>query len=250
VATARLQGRVLASFLLVALVVAALAVLISLGMWQLRRAAEKAAIRDAFETRSAAAPLRLGAERLDPVEHEFFRVAAKGTWQPRDQILIDNQVRQGQPGYRVMTPLKLKGADMSVLVDRGWIPWGPSRQVVPMAPAPEGEVTVEGLLRLPATDFYTLEKSAPGPGQPVWQNLDMARYRELTGLVLQDLIVVMSPESGGGGFARDWPKYTDAWIARHRGYALQWFGLAAVLVVVVVAAVLRRRIRSEETLDA
>ena len=123
--------------------------------------------------------------------------------------------------------------------DRGWIPWGSTRDAVPAVPTPSGRVNLSGLLKLPNEDFYTLEKTKPEPGQAVWQHLDMAHYRNLHAFDLQPMILIMSPQSAGGGFERELPTYTDEWVARHRGYALQWFGLAAVLVIVSLALFLR-----------
>ena len=48
-------------------------------------------------------------------------------------------------------------------------------------------------------------------------------------------------DSSGSGFVRAWPGYEDAWIARHRGYALQWFSLAIVLVIIYVVLQVRTR---------
>lgn len=56
---------------------------------------------------------------------------------------------------------------------------------------------------------------------------------------MQDLVLLMSPDSTGGGFARELPAYDDDWVARHRAYALQWFGLAAVLFIIVAVLTVR-----------
>jgi len=234
-----MQGRFLVRALVAVGFVAAMAALVSLGMWQLERGREKAEIRAVLAARGAEPAVQIGAGPLDPGEYEYRRAVATGTWRIEDQVLIDNQVRNGRPGYRVITPLALAGGDMHVLVDRGWVPWGASRDELPATPAPAGEVTVEGMLKQPAADFYTLEKEKPGADSAVWQNLDIAHYRDLKAYPLQDLVLLMSPDSTGGGFARELLAYDDDWVARHRAYALQWFGLAAVLLIIVAVLTVR-----------
>ncbi len=234
-----MQGRFLVRALVAVGFVAVMAALVSLGMWQLERGREKAEITAALAARGAEPAVRIGAGPLDPAEYEYRRAIATGTWRVEDQVLIDNQVRNGRPGYRVITPLAIAGGDMHVLVDRGWVPWGASRDALPATPAPAGEVTVEGMLKQPAADFYTLEKEKPAAGSAVWQNLDIAHYRDLKEFALQDLILLMSPDSAGGGFARELPAYDDDWVERHRAYALQWFGLAAVLLIIVSVLTVR-----------
>lgn len=218
---------------------AALAVLIFLGLWQLERGAEKTAIKAAFEERMAEPAIRMGADPLDPELFEFYRVEARGVYRPEHQILIDNRIRGGRPGFGVITPLELAGSRMHVLVDRGWIPWNPDRTQLPEVPTPTGEQLVTGVLKRPAADFYTLESSKPDERQKVWQNLDFEHYGKIKDFKLQELVILLAPDAAAGGFARDLPVYTDDWIARHRGYAIQWFGLAAVLVVVFLVIAFR-----------
>src|SRR5712675_2812989 len=73
---------------------------IALGNWQARRAEQKRV---------------LGAELAAK------QIAARGTFLPRHSVLLDNKLRHGRPGYEVITPLRLAGSDMHVLVNRGWI---------------------------------------------------------------------------------------------------------------------------------
>jgi surfeit locus 1 family protein len=44
-----------------------------------------------------------------------------------------------------------------------------------------------------------------------------------------------------GGFVRQWPLPGGQAVNRHRGYALQWFAMALVLVGVFLAMVRRER---------
>lgn len=74
----------------------------------------------------------------------------------------------------------------------------------------------------------------------VWQNLNLARYAKAVTFPLQPLVIQLSPESAAGGFAREWPR-PDERIERHVGYALQWWGFAAVTVVIWLVVNFRRQ---------
>src|SRR5918999_5519037 len=87
-----------------------------------------------------------------PVAPERFvlkRVVARGRFVDEHTVYLDNKLRRGQPGYEVVTPLRLDG--MHVLVNRGWVHAGRTRETLPEVPVPPGEVRVEGLAlaRLP-----------------------------------------------------------------------------------------------------
>lgn len=221
-------------------VLAGVCVLAALGFWQLQRAAEKEAIKSAHDARRAEPPVAVGEALLDARVDEFRLGTVRGRFEPEHQILIDNRVFDGRPGFEVVTPLRVAGSRMRILVNRGWIPWQADRARLPEFETPDGEVRLTGLLKRPSDAFFTLEKSAPDASQRVWQNLDLERYAALRPFPVQTMVLLLAPDSGAG-FAIRWPEYDDAWIDRHRGYAVQWFGLAAALLVVYLFAVARGR---------
>lgn len=216
--------------------------LITLGFWQLERAAEKQRLQDLYNARAELSPK--GPEHLTqrPESLDHFRISVTGQYDQRYQILLDNKVHQGQAGYHVLTPLLLEHGVSAVLVNRGWVPWGPSREKLPEALAPAGEVVVAGRLRVPSAVGFTLGSSASSTNgwQVLWQSLDLKRYQGLAPFEVYPVIIRLNPDSEAGGFVRDWPDYSDSWVARHRGYAFQWFALALALVIVLVALNLRR----------
>lgn len=221
-----------------------LPVLVVLGLWQLERAQEKMEIKQAFEARGALPPVEVGTDAVMLEDAHFRRAEVRGTFRPDYQILLDNKVYRGRAGYHVLTPLQVAGSDWWLLVNRGWVPWGPDRGRLPDVDTPEGAVYLRGRLRRPTEGYFTLED---GHGDPAhfevrWQVLDLERYASLVDRKVYPVVLELDPaDSSGSGFARVWPEYEDAWIARHRGYALQWFSLAIVLVIIYVVLQLRTR---------
>jgi surfeit locus 1 family protein len=197
-----------------------IAATVSLGNWQRHRAEEKEALRALYDAAASAAPVQLAATMTDASALRFRRVRAAGEYDARAQVLIDNRVHAGRPGYHVVTPLKLAGGGY-VLVDRGWVAAGARRAELPRVPPPAGAMTVEGRVNVPPARYLEL-RNGDTTG-PVWQNLDIARIAAASGLTLLPYVV----EQAGGasdGLVRDWPA-PDFGIEQHRSYMLQWYAL-------------------------
>jgi cytochrome oxidase assembly protein ShyY1 len=197
---------------------------VSLGNWQRHRGEEKEALRAQFERAAQEPPLELTAAPADAPALRFRPVRARGEFDGAQQILIDNKVHAGRPGYDVVTPLKLAGADRYVLVDRGWVAQGAHRSEVPQVPPPAGEITVEGRINLPPAHYLEL-KTDTGAGA-IRQNLDIGRIAAASGLSLLPFVIEQSGDAGDG-LVRDWPR-PDFGIDQHWSYMLQWYSLAGL----------------------
>src|SRR5258706_6334892 len=101
-----------------------IALTVSLGNWQTRRAEEKidAARKLAQAMRNAV--LSVPSAPVDSAGFERRRVSVRGHFVARSTLFLDNQVLRGIAGYRVLTPLSIEGGDMHIFVDRGWIAVG------------------------------------------------------------------------------------------------------------------------------
>ena len=215
---------------------AAIAFTVSLGNWQSRRAEEKLAFGRDLDAAAHRAVLALPSGPVDAHDYEFARVSAGGEYSARHTILLDNKVLRGIPGYHVLTPLKLAGSDMHVLVNRGWAAAGARRDSLPQIPTPAGTQTVEGIAVVPSSRI--LELDAKTEEGIVWQNLVIARYANWSGLKLQPVVLQQTSEAADG-LARVWAR-PDTGADKHRGYAFQWYALAATILILYVALSYRR----------
>ena len=222
-------------------VIAGISIAVALGFWQLGRAAEKREARERLQALSAQPPVNISGPELHAADVELRRVQARGTFEPRGTVFIDNRLHNGVPGYHVITPLRLEGAERYVLVNRGWIARTLDRAKLPDVRTPEGLVTVEGTALVPHKQ--TLELSEHVMEGPIWQNLTIERYREARPIPIQPFMIQQASASDDG-LVRDWPA-PDFGIQKHYGYAVQWFALAATLLVFYAATRYRRR-RSPE----
>lgn len=223
-----------------------LPVLLALGFWQLDRARQKAELQAAFAARSEQPPMPLAEVDVADPASRYRRVVASGHYDGAHQVLLDNQVRAGQPGYHVLTPLRLADGG-AILVNRGWIALGESRQALPDLATPTETVRVSGWLGQPANPGLRLGDGAGGA--PHWPRVapyvDYERLAAILGYSLRPSLILLEPEAPGG-YRRDWqPRFGGFGPERHRGYAVQWFALAATLVILYLAAHTRRSPPSE-----
>jgi surfeit locus 1 family protein len=213
-----------------ALVLAAIACAgaIALGNWQTRRADEKRALGAKLEQAMRMPATELPAAPVTPQEYSWKRVAARGEFVASRTVFLDNRIHRGQAGYEVLTPLKLTGSPMHVLVNRGWMAAG-ARRAMPEVQTPAGTVRVEGIAleRLP----HVLEPGAASQGK-LRQNVDLQAFAAETGLALQP-IILQEHEGPADGLTRDWPR-PDTGVEKHAAYALQWYSLGALAVLLVI----------------
>ena len=165
-------------------------------------------------------------------------MVARGHFEIGRQFLVDNRIHREQPGYHVVTPLRIEGSEMRVLVNRGWVPALARHSDVPAVATPGGTVELRGIAVVPGSRFFTLGNEADSGWQPVWQNLDLARFSRLAGYPVQPVVLQLAADAPAG-FVRDWPR-PDERKERHLSYALQWYGFAASAVLIWLALAWRR----------
>lgn len=247
---------------------ALIALTVSLGNWQSGRALEK----DVIETRHAgtrdAAELAIGQGQVTADEVDGRRVTVRGEYLPGRTVYWDNQIINRVPGIAVISALRVAGGEQVVLVDRGLLPAsGLDRSRLPVVTPPAGEVSLHGRAYLPPRRTIELNdhadqgslQAAPGSApQPVpgaapqavpgaapqavlWQNLSPAKFAAASGLKVHDFILRESPPAPAGllraadNSARDVaPAEAGMTAAKHRGYAFQWYSLAALTALLFV----------------
>lgn len=227
------------------LVLAAIAVMIRLGIWQLDRLEQRRAFNAHVLAGWNAEPFELNAATVnDPLETmEYRTVTVTGEFDVDNQIALRNRVWYGKPGYDLLTPLKIAGTDQSILVNRGWIPgtsYIPAEQTYP---AP-GTVTLTGIIRLSQStpDFGGMTDPTPQPGErlPVW---NLANVDAIAAQIPYPTLPVYIQRAPDASLPADVNAWTDSNLpypslpeieiteGSHMGYALQWFTFALILAI-------------------
>jgi len=208
---------------------------VSLGNWQMRRADEKRALHASREAAARDPAIRVPADDFDPSSLRGRKVVARGELLPRWTVFVDNRTHKGIAGFHVLSPLRITGSDRHVLVLRGWVASDPrERTRLPDLATPAGEVEIEGIAERDLEKALELGRSAaPGPGDRLWQNADLASFARWSGLAMQPVVVreTVAPRIGADerddGLVRDWPD-PGSGVDKHLGYAFQWYALAVL----------------------
>ena len=203
-----------------------------LGLWQLDRAAQKTALAAAIDERARLPALEAAAALeapLDAIEHRQVRL--RGQWLAARTIWLDNRQMDARPGFFAVTPLQLADG-RAVLVQRGWAPRDAhERTRLPALPTPAATVEVQGRIAPPPARLYEFDGA---PSGPIRQNVDLDAFARETGLALVPWSVLQSgPVVPDDGLRREWPA-PDTGVAKHQGYAFQWFGLSTLVVILYV----------------
>jgi surfeit locus 1 family protein len=188
--------------------VVGVAVLVSLGVWQLQRLAWKEALLAEIEARIATEPVALPST-VSPETDAYLAVRLTGRVETPG-LPVFGTWRGAGAGYRIVAPFV--AGDRRLLVDLGV---AASADVA----LPEAEITIEGNLHWP-------EESEPDPGAAIWTNLDLPAMADRLGT--EPTLIVAREIEGVSPPATLVPLGTEGIPNSHLGYAIQWFGLAAV----------------------
>jgi surfeit locus 1 family protein len=208
---------------------------ISLGTWQMRRAEEKLQLGRKLEQGVRSPVLSVPSAPAEPSAFERHRVGARGHFVAQSTLFLDNKVLHGAAGYHVLTPLKLEGGELHVLVNRGWIAAG-ERSRLPAVPTAENVQTIEGIAVAPSRRFIELAPEAASG--PLRQNLVPEREEKRLGMKLQPFVIEQTSDARDG-LAREWER-PDTGVDRNRSYALQWYSFAALAAIFYVALSFKR----------
>ncbi len=213
-----------------------LALLCNLGFWQLRRGAEKQVLLDAQQAALSASALDLNGDVfVDAAAYRYRPAILRGHYDQAHQILIDNQILDGKAGYLVLTPFLPGNGQAAVLVNRGWISLGGSRDITPDL-AIAGQIdTVQGRInRFPEPGLRLQGAEIPGDSWPVRvQIVDIGLLAGKLGYALADYQIELNPDQAEG-YRREWKIAVAIPPEKHRAYAVQWFGLALTLTVLFI----------------
>jgi surfeit locus 1 family protein len=206
----------------------------------LRRAAEKQVLFDEFSRGADATRVIDSTTTALP---RYQHVQARGHYDGSRQILIDNMTNTaGGAGYFVITPFLLTDGAW-LLVNRGWVPVGASRAVLPDVGVPGDVRVLRGRAdHLPAAGIQMGEHTPLQGPFPVVANFpsasEIARLLKESSWSPAGEVVLLDPDQPDG-YVRQWqaPGFPPM---RHIAYAVQWFGLALALVIIYIVTNVRK----------
>jgi surfeit locus 1 family protein len=197
--------------------------LLALGNWQVERGAEKRGLEAKYLAQLAALPAQPTPSALAT---SFKTIRLSGRYEP-DYFLLDNQISNGQVGYWVIHVFndELRGR---FLLNRGFIAGSADRDTGPTVAVPPGKLSPVATV-WPDLGLIPILDDAPwNDGWPKKvQRLEIDRMAKLADAYSVELRL----EAGQPGVLAAAPFAQVFSDAKHKGYALTWFGLSITLML-------------------
>lgn len=227
----------------------AIAILLSLGTWQMQRLYWKEDLLATIDHRMHAEPLALAeAERLfaENSDVDYVPITATGSFVHEGERHF-LATWKGQSGFYVYTPLKL-GDGRFLLVNRGFVPYWLKEASSRSAGQVDGVVTVRGLARNPLSE----KPSSMVPDNDLAKNIFYWKDRDVmaasAGLPDGYVLLPFFLDADSSPNPGDWPAGGVTIVSlpnNHLQYAVTWYGLAAALAGVMLFSFAGRRRRTK-----
>jgi len=220
--------------------VIALAILVALGTWQVKRFSWKTNLVETINSSIDLPPQPLPPidtwKQLDLDNINYRVVKASGRFNYKDEVHIFTQTPAGKAtysgaGYWVIVPFALDGGG-AVLVNRGFIPEKYKQQRSRLKSQVEGKQTITGFIKTDqGANYFTPETDFKNN---IWYTRNIKAISEH--LELENAAPFLIAQSGE--FSKDrlpQPRQLNVnLVNRHLGYAITWYGLALTLIGVFV----------------
>lgn len=215
--------------------------LIRLGFWQLDRGQQKVVLHKTFIERQSKEPVNFSNVKAKKFEDLYWSsFYLEGEFVEGPQFYLDNQVENTVVGYHVFTLFRADNLDKLLLVNRGWINLGKTRQSLLEAEYPTGRVKLLVEAKpLPYTGVEFIELQP----EEVEDNYRIQRIKvEKLEKIVKEKILPLSfrlDVKSEHGFIRNWKK-PGSDHAKHYGYSFQWFAMALALSIIYLVLNIKR----------
>ena len=200
----------------------------SLGLWQIERGQAKTNLLDDFEKKILEKP-----SYINQKSQKWDRVYVEGKWDSSKQILIDNVIRRGIAGYKVLTPLRMKETDQLILVDRGWIKQNTFRDQLPDIKLIQIDEVVSGILEIPELGLVLSDDLVSKEWPKISQTKNLGVIKNEYDENIFPMILLAAPTLKN---SLEYIKITPTNMTpiKHYGYSAQWFLMFLVLCFMYV----------------
>ena len=218
-----------------------LLLVLSLGVWQIDRGYNKKELENTFLERQSQPVKEIKYNAF--LETDLYRnVVLEGRYLD-DTFLLDNRIHNGKPGLKVFSPFETSNNNI-VLVSRGWIELE-DRSKLPVINTTKNVLKIQGVLRPESQDFVLENEEMNNKNNPILlQTVNLSELSNFLGKPLSPYILELS-ELSESAFVKTWQPINLSSF-RHFGYAVQWFGLAVVLIVGYVFFLRKGEIKDNE----
>lgn len=220
------------------LVIAAITVMVRLGIWQLDRLGQRRAFNARVEAQLNQPVLDLSnsGASVDLENMEYRTVVVRGIFEHEYQVVLRNQIWKSQLGVHLLTPLLIEGSDRVVLVDRGWVPFEAFTDGKLDQFDEPGFIEVRGMIRRsqPVAEIGGRTDQIPGPGEEpllAWNLVNVAGIASQTPYDFLPVYIQQAPDPGWTDLPYRTLPNLELTEGPHLGYAIQWFLFCLILAI-------------------
>ncbi len=215
-----------------------LPILFRLGYWQLDRAEEKRQILAAREALINQPAMEYS--RLKNTEIQNYRNVSLSGQMNEEVFLLDNQIFKNKFGYEVIQPVHLEDGKI-VFISRGWIEGSLDRQILPTIETPTGIVRFEGYLYQPSENLQLKEDENSQKWPRVIGSINLEKLYKAIGKndKISTPYLLRLDSISAGAYEQHW-QVVNVNPEKHTAYAMQWFGMAILLIGLFIYASLKR----------
>lgn len=209
-----------------------------LGTWQVYRYYFKKDLLLKYQRNIIATPIPF--VEIDNLEAlQFHPVSVEGHYVSEDTLFLQNQYHDDIPGFEVITPFKIKGENKLLLIDRGWIQKTELR--TPVITKMDEDQRLVGSIKLLNEHHFILGENILEPNKVplIIQKISLNDISEKTHAAYFPFILRLSPDEPHG-YLREW-KMNQIVPERHMAYAVQWYGLAIIMIIGFICFCCERR---------
>lgn len=223
-----------------AIALAAAALFVRLGLWQVERLRERQARNGVVAGQQRSTPIPFGSLPRDSGAAHYRPASVQGRYDYEAELVVTNRSRRGSPGVELITPVRVAGTDTAVLVNRGWV-YAPDGATVDRSRWREGDsAAVTGYVELYLPDAGATSSADPRIVRRVSRQ-EMASKIPYP-VAPYYLVSTGGPVSTTHPVRREIPILDDG---PHRSYAVQWFCFAAIALGGAAAVAWRERRHSD-----
>lgn len=217
---------------------------IVLGFWQIDRADQKNVLNSNYTDRQQEAIIVLDKNNVIDEKSSLLwrKVEFEGSFINKQNIILDNQIFNQIAGFNIITPLKIKGSDSLVLINRGWHPNLKNRETLPIINEISDERILQGhIASFPVSGIKLGKNNIETLNSQIFrfQRLDAAELNYFFSAKIMPYMIYLDPiidKELYGNFKLPAPD-----SQKNYGYAFQWFAFAITLLIIFIRLSMKRK---------
>ncbi|MDN3652285.1 SURF1 family protein [Thalassotalea ponticola] len=238
------------NWLWIVITMAVFAGLIKLSFWQYSRGIEKqqrvARIEQLGQQQAISLSALLNQNSLeDDQTINDILVTINGYFVEPYVFLLDNQVDNGQPGYKVLAVFLDAISNQYVLLNLGWVKGSVDRRYLPDITLPKGEHTLTARVRFISNTIMLSSDNFQAIDWPLRiQQINSQEFSQLINKPLLPFTLILDKKESIG-YKKSWQPIVMP-AEKHFGYAVQWGGLALAWLTLMIIASYRAFKRQQD----